>query len=122
MKPFALFSSLTFVSIVAAILMMYVVLGLFEKQLGTPYVYAAGEVPFRYDTEVMAFAPCFGAIGYLVGANGFFFPLILSQIPPFGRSWWIATGLVLALPFTIPMLLILSALFGSPPEPVVVGP
>lgn len=116
MKPFAVFSTLTVVSVIAAVLAMYLVLGLLEERLGTPVVSRSGEEPFAYDTDVMPFVPCCGSVFYLIAANALY-PALLASTPTIGRRWWIVTGLVLAVPFAIPVLLILSAIFIEPQAP-----
>lgn len=110
-------------SVTLSLITMHLVLDVFEQRLGTPIVFHPGEQPFAYDTDVMPFLPCCGSIGFIVLANSIYAVALAPQgFQPFGKGWWAITATVLALPFFIPLLLTVSAIFVDSQPPTVLYP
>ena len=121
MKPSVSFLLLSIASVVTAIFLQYLLLGIFEERVGTPIIQNAGEEPFAYDTDVMPQGPCCGSLLYLVIA-AWLYPVLLASVPAYSRRWWTIAGAILALPFLIPLLLVVAAIFGPGPEPWILNP
>lgn len=82
-----------------------------------------GEEPFTYDTDVMPFVPCCGWIGFVLLANGIYVIVFNpDRVEPFGKKWWIFAAILCALPFAIPVLVMASAFFADPLDPLIIHP
>ena len=122
MKPIAIYNVIASGSVIFAIFLWYLLLGLFEHRIGTPVILRPGEEPFAYDTGVMPFVPCCGLLGYLLFAN-VVFAVVLSHAEPLKKVWWITAGLVFLSPFLIPLLVVISAVFFPyQSEPIIIRP